>query len=411
MANIVLIDDTTSILQLVSLYLKAAGHQVFTAADGFQGLRVIQENPTDLVITDVMMPGMDGYELTRRLRNEPATAHLPIMTLTAHSELENKIKAFEAGADDFVSKPFEASDLVARVNGLLQRVAVAKERAASNPPPIPHSEKSAHLIAVHSLRGGVGCSTLAVNLALGLTGLWNDSVLLADFVTTTGQVGLMLNLPLKRTWAELLPIPVAKITPLDLSHVITKHESGLGVLMAPTEATLTTSLEREAVDKILQLARPQYGYLVVEIAHDFSAVSLGVLEQADEILLVLAPDLASIRAATAALEMYKQLEIPRERIRVVLNWTFAQQGFPRDEIEQALEMPVNFVIPYAPLTFVNAINRGAPPLFEKPQEPISALLEDLAFYASSDMDRASTPYHPKPGWQRVHYRLAANPKK
>src|SRR5690348_16301809 len=122
MANIVVIDDTQSLLQLVSLYLKQAGHQVTTANDGVEGVRAAQHVKPDLIITDVMMPNMDGYEVTRRLRRDPATARIPIITLTAHSELESKIKAFEAGADDFMTKPFDAGELVARVSVLLRRM-------------------------------------------------------------------------------------------------------------------------------------------------------------------------------------------------------------------------------------------------------------------------------------------------
>ncbi len=406
MPIIVVIDDTQSILQLVSLYLKGAGHQVLTAADGTQGLRVVQENHPDLIITDVMMPGMDGYELTRRLRRDPATARTPIITLTAHSELESKIKAFEAGADDFIPKPFDAGEMVARVNVLLRRAAANATADKGAAPAAAPARKFAHLIAVHSLRGGVGCSTLAVNLGIGLTNLWSEPCLLADFVTTTGQVALMLNLPLKRTWANITHIPLAEFDSQDLDAVITPHVSGLRVLSAPTDAAQSVNLDAARVEKIIELARSRYNYFVTDLPHDFSPVTVAVLNQADEILLVLAPDLASIRAAAATLETYKQFGLPADKIHVLLNWTFAQQGFPRKEIEDALAKPVHFVMPHAPIAFINAINRGAPPLHDKPDDPISPYLEDLAFQVSRAADRNTTPSEPKPAWRRVQKRLA-----
>lgn len=413
MATIVVIDDTQSILQLVSLYLKAAGHQVVTAADGAQGLRAVQENHPNLIITDVMMPGMDGYELTRRLRRDPLTARTPILTLTAHSELESKIKAFEAGADDFMTKPFDAGELVARVNVLLRRApgaVVAEEEGGGEEERVTPPQRG-HLIAVHSLRGGVGCSSLAVNLAVALAGLWDERVLLTDFVTTTGQLALMLNMPLKRTWADIVHIPLADLALDELETIITPHASGVRVLMAPTDPTQSANMTGERAGKMLELLRGQYGYLIADVTHDFSDIALQVLDAADMILLTLAPDLASIRAAAATLETYAQLGYPKEKITVGLNWTFGQQGFARKDIEDALTMPLSFVMPYAPLVFVSAINRGMPPVFEKPEEPVAAYLEDLAFRLSRAEARAAPPAKPKPGWKRVQKRLAPAARK
>lgn len=410
MATIVIIDDTPSILHLVSLYLHDAGHHVLTAADGAQGLRVAQANKTDLIITDVMMPEMDGYELTRRLRRDPATTHIPIITLTAHSELESKIKAFEAGADDFMPKPFDAGELVARVSVLLRRAAataVLDERFV----PADTETRYAYQIAVHSLRGGVGCSTLAVNTAVGLAGLWNVPVLLADFVTTTGQAALMLNMSLKRTWADLTDVPVQEMDLEMLEGVITPHASEMRVLMAPTDATQSSNLTSDRVAKMLELLSPRYGYIVSDLPHDFNDIALQVLDRADLIMLVLAPDLASIRAAAATLETYRQLTYAPEKIRVILNWTFGQGGFPRKEIEEALKLPIHFTMPHAPQAFVNAINRGAPPLFAKPEDPVSAYLEDLAFQVSRQADRESTPGNPTTGLKRVQKRMAAATRK
>lgn len=405
MATILVIDDTKSILQLVSLFLQKAGHVTLTADDGTQGLRAASKHFPDLIITDVMMPDMDGFEVTRRLRREVATARTPILILTANADFDNKIKAFEAGADDFMSKPFDEAELAARINGLLRRAAATAELDRAKPN--QDTEKMAHLIAVHSLRGGVGCSTIAVNIALGLAGLWDTQVLLADFVTVTGQAALMLNMPLKRTWADLTHIPLADLAVDELDTVITPHTSGLRVLMAPTNVMQSEHLTDERVDKMLWLLRPRFGFIVADVTHDFRDVAIKVLDRADRIVLVLAPDLASIRAAAATLEVYKQLEYPPEKIFVVMNWTFERQGFSRNEIQEALQMPVHFVMPFAPVMFVSAINRGMPPIFEKPQEPISAYLEDLAYQLSPTYFQTHSNGASKPALKRTQKRLAA----
>ncbi len=403
MATILVVDDTKSILQLLSMTLKSAGYHVVTAADGVQGLRLAQEHHPQLIITDVMMPGMDGYEMTRQLRRIPETARTPIITLTAYSELESKIKAFEAGADDFVPKPFDADELAARIAVLLRRsAALAAETAEEGA--APPETKYGHVIAFHSLRGGVGCSTLAVNLALALQSMWNESVVLADFVTTTGQLALLLDMPLKRTWAHVAQIAAGELVYEDIEGILMPHASGMRVLMAPTDPTQSANLSGEFAGRLLDLLRLHFGYVIADVTHDFNDVALQILDAADCVVLTVAPDLASIRAAAATLETYKHLEYPQEKIKIILNWTFGQQGYSRKEIEDALQMPVSFVMPYAPLVFIGAINHGKPPVFDKPEDPVTAYLEDLAFVLSRAEARATAPANPKPGWLRVQKR-------
>lgn len=407
MANILVVDDTLSMLQLISLYLKAQGHQVTTAIDGTKALDAVQKTTPDLIITDVMMPGMDGYEFTRRLRRTAATARTPIITLTAHSELESKLKAFEAGADDFMTKPFDPGELVARVNALLKRAPAITGIGESETMVHEGDQKLGHLIVVHSLRGGAGCSSIAANLAVGLAGLWNDPTLLADFVTTAGQAALMLNLPLKRTWADIMHIPLPDLAVDELEAIIATHGSELRVLPAPTDPMQSAHLSQDRVDKIVRLLMPRYGHIIAEVDHNFGEVAVHILDNAELILMVLAPDLGSIRAAAAALEAYHHLGYPDQKIRVIMNWTFAQQGFARQEIEQVLGLPVSTVIPFAPLMFVGAINRGTPPLIAKPEESVSVVLEDLAYQISGDNYRAAPPPEPKPAWKRVQRRLGS----
>ena len=119
MNKIMVVDDDQVIRELVSTVLTNSGFEVFAAKDGQDALlHILDENP-DLAVVDLMMPNLDGYELCRILRQYYES--LPILLLTAKSELPAKIKGFEAGADDYLTKPFEAAELVARVKALLRR--------------------------------------------------------------------------------------------------------------------------------------------------------------------------------------------------------------------------------------------------------------------------------------------------
>jgi two-component system, OmpR family, response regulator len=116
--NILVVDDDPNILELVSIHLMQAGYEVIKAAHGAQALELLKEQLPDLAVVDVMMPGMDGFELTRRIRAE---ADIPVLLLTAKGELEDKEKGFLAGSDDYVVKPFEPKELLFRIKAILRR--------------------------------------------------------------------------------------------------------------------------------------------------------------------------------------------------------------------------------------------------------------------------------------------------
>ena len=118
-ARILVVDDTPANIKLLDAVLTPRGYAVVAATSGFDALALVAQDPPDLVLLDILMPGMDGYEVCRRLRADSATAHLPIIMITA-SETRDKVKGLEAGADDFVAKPFDQAELLARVASLLR---------------------------------------------------------------------------------------------------------------------------------------------------------------------------------------------------------------------------------------------------------------------------------------------------
>ena len=118
MMKILVVDDDPNILELVSIQLTQAGYTVQKASNGFEALELLEKGYPDLAVVDVMMPGMDGYTLTRKIRSE---TDIPVLLLTAKGELEDKEKGFLAGSDDYVVKPFEPKELQFRINAILRR--------------------------------------------------------------------------------------------------------------------------------------------------------------------------------------------------------------------------------------------------------------------------------------------------
>ncbi len=127
MAKILIVDDEPSIVNLIQAYLKPEGYQVFSAADGPSGLKAVRAYKPDLVILDVMLPGMDGVELLTRLRRE---SQAYVIMLTARTEETDKIVGLSVGADDYVTKPFSPRELTARVKAALRRLQASGAPAA-----------------------------------------------------------------------------------------------------------------------------------------------------------------------------------------------------------------------------------------------------------------------------------------
>ncbi len=133
--TILVVDDEVTLLETMAYNLEQLGYQVFTAADGNSALEAARKEDLDLVILDILLPGMDGLDVCRQLRREPATATVPILMLTAKGEEIDKVVGLEIGADDYVTKPFGRRELLARVRALLRR--------AEYPTPRPPGEGAA----------------------------------------------------------------------------------------------------------------------------------------------------------------------------------------------------------------------------------------------------------------------------
>ncbi len=120
--RLLVVDDEPNLLRAVAACLKAEDYEVSTARSGREALLQLAEAVPDLIVSDIRMPGMDGYKLARQLRGSPRTALVPIVFLSAKDETADRIEGFRAGIDAYITKPFEPDELIAIVNGILNRV-------------------------------------------------------------------------------------------------------------------------------------------------------------------------------------------------------------------------------------------------------------------------------------------------
>ena len=178
--TILAVDDEVHILELISFNLKAAGYHVVTALTGEEALKRCEVERPSLVLLDIMLPGIDGLEVCRRLKGDRMTSNIPIIMLTARGDEVDKILGLELGADDYITKPFSVRELGARVKSLLRRVAPQQE---SEPQTLRAGDIMIDITNYEAFKGGEKLSlTLKEFELLKVLVLSRGKVLTRDFL-------------------------------------------------------------------------------------------------------------------------------------------------------------------------------------------------------------------------------------
>jgi CheY-like chemotaxis protein len=329
MARILVIDDDPDLQHVIRIMLQRAGHSVLVASNGDTGLQTLRAEPVDLVICDVMMPDLDGYEVTRRLRADPKLKDVLVLVLTARAQPVDYEAAIEAGADAYLAKPVNHQQLNDKVGALL-----AAGRAA------PGSDGAGRVLVCLGLRGGVGATTLAANLA-SIFALARRRVCLVDLSPASGHLALHFRLRPRPNWVNLPPAVAAEA----LGQYLLRHDSGVHLLAAPSQP-VRQGLSEAVFAPALAGLRSLFGDVIVDAAPVLDGPTESALAAAAVVLVVLAPDVASVQTTTGTLRALRDLAVPDEAVRVVLNHVSPEPGLPQSAVEKALNREMNAVLPF-----------------------------------------------------------------
>jgi DNA-binding response OmpR family regulator len=221
--KILVIDDEPNVMYWLTYSLQAEGYEVETAETGRAGLDKILTAPPDLVILDVMLPDLSGTEVCEQIRANPGTIGLPIIMLSGRTQVPDKIKGLQAGADEYITKPVETDEMLARVETLLNRtLRLSKTQAVRN----------GKVLGFLGVKGGVGTTTVALNVALALVAN-QKKVIAAELRSYIGTFASQLGLSPNRTSTDLLNLEPQEIDDHQLSRRLITHSSGLQVLLGP----------------------------------------------------------------------------------------------------------------------------------------------------------------------------------
>lgn len=395
--RVLLIDDEQFYFKLIRKTLKEAEYELEYAQSGSEGLAKIPAFNPDLLIVDLKLPEMDGFQVLERLRRDSKFGHIPVIVITAQDELSEKLKAFELGADDYLVKPFQPEELVARI-GILARRGKALQLAQQQE---TKTKAPGALITVHSLRGGLGCSSIIVNLGLAFYKLWSKPTLLVDGVLTAGQVALMLDARPTATWENLVGVEIDNIDEAVVDEMMCSHKSGVRYIASPRYPIAADTFSHDTMKLFVDGLRDSNDFTLVDTSHDFSDMTIHMLSMSSTILLMMAPEMASLRTTMSALEIYDRLGIPLEKVKIVLNNNSSSPAIKQAQLEKVLRRNFDFVLPYEAGEVNRALNFGQPFILSNPDLSICLNLEKMAYALTDDSFKAIPPVAPSATWKRV----------
>jgi len=401
--RVLLIDDEQFYFKLLQKSLKEAEYKLEYAKSGSEGLAKIPVFEPELLIVDLRLPELDGFEILKRLRRDPKFSYIPVIVITSQDELSEKLKAFELGADDYLVKPFQPEELVARM-GILARRGRAMQMSRKESPGTSEST----IVTVHSLRGGLGCSSIVVNLGLAFHKLWGKQTLLVDSVLTAGQVALMLDAKPTATWENLVGLDAESLDDAVVGEIMCSHKSGIRYVASPRFPIAADTFTNETLHVFVERIKSHNDFVIVDTSHDFSDMTIQMLSMSSTILLVLAPEMASLRTTMSALEIYDRLGIPLDKVKIALNNNSSNPAIKQVQLEKVLKRPLDFVLPFEAGEVNRALNFGQPFILNNPDLPVCLVLEKMAYALSDESHKALPPAVPSQTWKRVTSQL---PKK
>ncbi len=358
MANILVIDDDLDLQQMLRLMLQRGGHKVITTGDGNDGIQKAKQLKPDLAIVDVMMPGMNGFQVVRQMRGEPEIANIAILILTARAQAVDREAALAARADDYMAKPVSPNELLTRVNQLLAQRAQAQGPAQE-------------IITLLSLRGGVGVTSIAVNLALAFQAKKRATCLI-DLKAGPGHVALQLRLSAKANWIDWAN---SGATTFDsIAPFLLAHDSGIHVLTAPIVPGNMPNPDR--LTQLVGLLRTKYERIVVDAPSNWDAHTAAIAAASDMIWLIVAPEVGSLQSTVGTLRALKAARVPDEHVQLIANQVMPKPGLALQAIEKALGQGFKGALPYDEMQS-NAIGQGLPLVSSAAASPLATAIKQL----------------------------------
>jgi DNA-binding response OmpR family regulator len=369
--KVLIVDDDVQTLRLVGLMLERQGYRIVAANTGSQAIQMALTERPDVIVLDVMMPDFDGYEVSRRLRKDPETTNIPILMFTARVQVEDKVSGYEAGADDYLTKPIHPAELTAHLRTLLSR---NKARG------VPSKERG-HTVGILAAKGGLGVSTLALNLALAFHQKTKAEAIAAELRPGQGIWGIELSNTLSDGLSNLLRMRAADITTTSVENELTRLSYGIRLLLASPhvrdgELMQATEQLEAVVDNLPLLAK----LVMLDIGTSFLPAYENVLNLCNEVIVVTEPHPVTVQRTRELLDDLVTKGFGRVKILTVvsINRVRADTQLSLIQMQEQLGASISQVIPPAPEIAFQAATRNVPFIQVQIGSAVSVQYQNLA---------------------------------
>jgi CheY-like chemotaxis protein/MinD-like ATPase involved in chromosome partitioning or flagellar assembly len=357
--NILVVDDDPDTLTLVGMMLERRGFTVWKAIDGATALARLEPDPPDLVILDVMMPVLDGFEVCRRIKANPRTTHIPVILLTARAEPASQLEGLRAGAIDYITKPVHPQDLLARIQSVLNQASHSDDQLKPR------------IIAVSGAKGGIGATTLAVNLAVVMAA--RVRTILIDLVPGN-NAALHLGLHPSQGLKDLIDRPVDQIDPVSVITALTTHSSGLRLLAAADDL-----IDPDRVTALLNQLLLMSDVCVIDLGWGLTSVARTIAQRCTSFVLALDSDRVTLMQANRVMQRLAASGVSAAVLEPV--W-INRSGLPSNVAHAAIQTVLGR-LPSATIdadaeAFQRALEFGQPLVFSQPDLPAAVQMHALA---------------------------------
>ncbi len=372
--TILIIDDDIDTLKLVGIMLERKGFRILASTTGDKGLQLANTEYPDLILLDVMIPDINGYEIARSIRTNPATENTPIIMFTARSQVDDKVEGLEAGADAYITKPARPRELFAQVNSVLKR---SPQRSSG--PGVVVAEKGT-LIGIISAKGGLGISTLATNLAIEIHNQSSEETILADFRPGQGTIGMDLDVQNTSGLIQLLDEEPGTDISDFFPNVLMEHKSGIMTLLSshhPSDSKYITHVEQFV--RIAKELSTQASFTILDLGPSLTPINSEILPLCDKILICLEPSPANITQTRILIQDLINSGISQGRfIAVLINRQRSGVQLSWEQAENQLERKIDQIFTPVPELAYQAAAKNIP-IIQRPEESMTAdQFRDLA---------------------------------
>lgn len=370
--KILVIDDHPDTMQMIELSLERLGYQVLGARNGREGIALAQAEQPHLILLDVMMPDMNGYEVCRAIRQHEQLAEVPVIMFSAKTEAADKLAGFNAGADDFLTKPTRPNELAERVQFLLNRNGDQPNMPLAFRP----GGETTGIIVLIGARGGVGTTTAAINIAASLAAAGRETIL-ADLDLVHGHVAGYLNEPVRQNIGQLFEMPVDE-WPETIDAYLLDRTEHWQLLLSRSYLQEAPLLSEARVDRLMDLLANTGRTTVVDLGMQLGPPVLPALRRAGHLLLCLRPERAALDAARQLLPYLRQQRPVEETLHVVMFDYRMGAGLPRTAVENYIQYPLLDEVHIYGEDLAQAVNAGQALVEKHPHAPVSHRFQELA---------------------------------